>query len=434
MRKPQLPRAIPNVKTCMAYRRGVTQGGPHQVVVTGAGIVTAHGIGLAANAAGFRSGACSLRPVTVFDTSGLRAHLGGEAPLPDDLPDCDLHQRQRARLDRAARLLILAGLECLEHAGWDSNLRRETGLISLGTSAAGMSLGEAYYLRKSTTPARQRGLAHLPYLYQPASQARLLADAAGLQGAVHVIANACASGSNAIGHAFHHVKHGRTRRAVAGGYDAISQLVFSGFDSLQALSTTQPRPFAADRDGLALGEGAAVLTLERLEDAQARGAPILGEVTGYGASTDLHHLTQPHPEGDAALRSMTAACTEASWTPDQVDYLNAHGTGTPLNDSAEGAAIGRWAGDAVAALRVSSTKGSIGHVLGGAGAVEAVACLLALRGGWLPPNVPVPNPDPVCLFQLVQTPVATSPRRVLSNSFGFGGANATLALQHFLSA
>lgn len=419
----------------MAYRRGATRDGPHRVVVTGIGIVTAHGVGLAANAAGFRSGARALRPVTVFDTSGLRAHLGGEAPLPDELPAaCGLSARQRARLDRAARLLILAGLECLEQAGWGRALRQEAALISLGTSAAGMSLGEAYCRQKTVAPARQRGLAHLPHLYQPASQARLLADAAGLQGAAHVIANACASGANAIGHAFHRIKYGRARRAVAGGYDAISQLVFSGFDSLQALSTTLPRPFAADRDGLALGEGAAVLTLERLADAQARGARILGEITGYGAGTDLHHLTQPHPEGDAALRSMSAACAEAGWTPEQVDYLNAHGTGTPLNDSAEGAAICRWAGDAAADVRVSSTKGGVGHLLGGAGAVEVAACLLALQGGWLPPNVPVAEPDPVCRFQLVQTPCDTRPRRVLSNSFGFGGANATLALQHFASA
>ncbi len=418
----------------MAYRRGASDDGPHRVVVTGAGMVTAHGAGRRVNAEGFRSGRRALRAVTVFDTAGQRVHQGGEVLLPDALPPCGLTPRQIARLDRAGWLLALAGLECLEQAGWTEALRREAGVLSLGTSAAGMSLGEDYCRRKTAAPTVQRGLARLPHLYQPAGQARLLADAAGLQGAVHVIANACASGANAIGHAFHLVKQGRVRRAVAGGYDALSHLVFAGFDSLQALSTTLPRPFAADRDGLALGEGAAVLTLERLEDARARGAVILGEITGYGSGTDLHHLTQPQPEGEAALRCMTAACAEAGWTPDQVDYLNAHGTGTPLNDGAEGAAICRWAGAAAAGLRVSSTKGSIGHLLGGAGAVEAAACLLALEGGWLPPNVPVENPDPVCRFQLVQAPADAPLRRVLTNSFGFGGANATLALQHFTAA
>ncbi len=414
----------------MAYRRGTSEDGPHRVVVTGIGLVTAHGAGRALNAAGFRSGQRALRPISVFDTTGLRVHQGGEAPLPEDLPACGLSARQLKRLDRAGRLLILAGLECLEQAGWSEAERRAAGLLSLGTSAAGMSLGEAYYRGKTQSPATGRGMAHLAQLYQPAGQARLLADAAGLQSAVHIIANACASGSNAIGHAFHQVKHGRVRRAVAGGYDALSHLVFAGFDSLQALSTTLPRPFAADRDGLALGEGAAVLTLERLQDARARGAFLWGEITGYGASTDLHHLTQPHPEGEAAQRSMSAACAEAGWEPHEVDYINAHGTGTPLNDSAEGAAIARWAGDAVGRIRVSSTKGSVGHLLGGAGAVEAAACLMALHAGWVPPNVPVPNPDPVCLFQLVQSPADAPLQRLLSNSFGFGGANATLALRH----
>ena len=415
----------------MAYRRGATEGGTHRVVVTGIGVVTAHGVGKALNAAGFRSGRRALGPITVFDTTGLRVHHGGEAPLTADLPACGLTQRQLHRLDRAAQLLVLAGLESLADSGWDRALREQAGVLSLGTSAAGMSLGEAYYRRKASAPGRQRQLAHLAQLYQPSGQARLLADATGLQAGVHIIANACASGSNAIGHAFHLVKQGRVRRAVAGGYDALSHLVFAGFDSLQALSTTLPRPFAADRDGLALGEGAAVLTLERLEDALARGATIWGEIVGYGASTDLHHLTQPHPEGEAALRSMSAACAEAGWSPGEVDYINAHGTGTPLNDSAEGAAIGRWAGEAVNRVRVSSTKGSVGHLLGGAGAVEAALCLLALREGWVPPNVPVETLDPVCAFELVQTPTDLPLQRVLSNSFGFGGANATLAFTSF---
>ena len=399
-------------------------------MVTAAGVVTSHGLGWQANAESVRQGRRALRSITAFDTSGQRVHHGGEVLLPDRLPESGLTDRQASRLDRATRLLVLAGLECLEKARWPHPLRQQSTALSFGTSAAAMSLGEAYYRVKTTHPARQRGLAHLTQLYQPAGQLQVLMDALAVQGPVHIIANACASGSNAIGHAFHLVKHGRARRAIAGGYDGLSQLVFAGFDSLQALSTTLPRPFAADRDGLALGEGAAVLTLERLDDALARGADILGEITGYGSSTDLHHLTQPHPEGLAAFQSMSAACAEAGWTPDAVDYINAHGTGTVLNDGSEGAAICRWAGDAVSRLRVSSTKGGTGHLLGGAGAVEAVICLMALGEGWIPPNVPIDQPDPVCRFTLVQTPTDHPLRRILSNSFGFGGANATLALQH----
>ncbi|MCB1224852.1 MAG: beta-ketoacyl-[acyl-carrier-protein] synthase family protein [Verrucomicrobiales bacterium] len=411
----------------MAYLRGTPAAEPVRVVVTGMGVVTSLGRGCGAQA-GFRHAADGLRPLTAFDASRQRTQLAGQADLQPLPAGHGLSPRQVARLDRATQLLLGAGLEAYAQAGWAAST--EPVPLCFGTSAAAMPLGERYYQEKTSTPRQQRGLAHLALNYQPASQVRLLADALRVTGPMQVIANACASGSNAIGHAFHLIRSGRAHRAIAGGYDGLSQLVFAGFDSLQALSTTRPRPFAADRDGLALGEGAAVLLLERRQDALARGATILGEIAGYGAATDLHHLTQPHPQGDAALCSMTAACAEAGWTPSQVDYINAHGTGTPLNDGSEGAAICRWAGEAVSAIRVSSTKGSIGHLLGGAGAVEAALCLLALRGGWVPPNVPVPNPDPVCHFQLIQKPLDAPLRRVLSNSFGFGGANATLALQH----
>jgi 3-oxoacyl-[acyl-carrier-protein] synthase II len=218
---------------------------------------------------------------------------------------------------------------------------------------------------------------------------------------------------------------------LAGGYDALSLLVFAGFDSLQALSPTVCRPFDAHRDGLALGEGAAVMTLETLESARHRNAAILGELLGYGAAIDLHHLTQPYPEGDAALASMHTACAAAGVTPAEVDYLNAHGTGTPLNDSSEARAIHRWAGDRAATLPVSSTKAGVGHLLGAAGAVEAVVCLMALREQWLPPQTTLETPDPLCRFPIVRQPASARLEVALSNSFGFGGANATLVLRRW---
>jgi 3-oxoacyl-[acyl-carrier-protein] synthase II len=207
--------------------------------------------------------------------------------------------------------------------------------------------------------------------------------------------------------------------------------VFAGFDSLQALSPTRCRPFDAHRDGLALGEGAAVLALETLEVARRRGAAILGEIVGYGAATDAHHLTQPHPQGDAAFASMTEACRTARVNADQIGYINAHGTGTPLNDAAEAAAINRWAGGDAANISVSSTKSSIGHLLGAAGAVEAVVCLMALREQWLPPTSTLESPDPVCEFPVVQKPTEARLDYALTNSFGFGGANATLILRRW---
>ncbi len=254
----------------------------------------------------------------------------------------------------------------------------------------------------------------------------------GCGGPITIIANACASGANAIGHACSLLWSGQAERVWTGGYDALSQLVFAGFDSLQALSPTQCRPFDSQRDGLALGEGAAVLALETLDHARLRRASILGEIVGYGAATDAHHLTQPHPEGDAALAAMRKACEQAGVLPEQIGYLNAHGTGTPLNDSAEAAAINRWAGEkALASLQVSSTKASIGHLLGAAGAVEAVVCLMALREQWLPPTTTLRSPDPVCRFRIVREPKAAKLKFALSNSFGFGGANATLILRRW---
>jgi 3-oxoacyl-[acyl-carrier-protein] synthase II len=258
-----------------------------------------------------------------------------------------------------------------------------------------------------------------------------LADAFGLGGPVNIIANACAAGANAIGHAWELIRSGRSERVLTGGYDGLSQLVFAGFDSLQALSPTVCRPFDAHRDGLALGEGAAILTLETLESARRRGAEILAEIAGYGACTDIHHLTQPQPEGNAAFTSMSRACAAAEVTPDKIGYINAHGTGTPLNDSAEAGAINRWAGADASRIRVSSTKSSIGHLLGAAGAVETVICSMALREGWLPPTSTLETPDPIARFSLVHKSADQQIKYALTNSFGFGGANASLVLRRW---
>jgi 3-oxoacyl-[acyl-carrier-protein] synthase II len=227
------------------------------------------------------------------------------------------------------------------------------------------------------------------------------------------------------------LRRGRTERVLAGGYDALSLLVYSGFDSLQAMSPTRCRPFDARRDGLTLGEGAAVLTLETQEAAEHRGATILGELAGYGAAIDLHHLTQPHPQGDAAWAAMAEACRTAGVTPAEVDYVNAHGTGTPLNDSSEALALNRWAGVRAASLPVSSTKAGIGHLLGAAGAVEALVCLQALREQWLPPQPRVETVDPLCQFPIVREATAARVEVAMSNSFGFGGANATLIFRRW---
>lgn len=397
-----------------------------RVVVTGAGIITALGNGWRTNADGFRAGRKAFRPVTLFDVSRQRAKTAAEVDLPANLPSTKLTARQAARQERAAKLLLFAAHEAFSQSGWEP---AEKLPVVLGTTSGGMTLGEDYLRQALKSPNSDRKQATRSVHYQVQQQGADVCAAFGLGGPVTIIANACASGANAVGHAWQMVRHGQADRVLAGGYEALCQLVFCGFDSLQALSPMQCRPFAAARDGLALGEGAALVALEPLDHAQKRGVEILGEIIGYGAVTDTHHIAQPHPQGDAAFGAMRAACVSAGIGPEQVDYVNAHGTGTPLNDSSEAAAINRWAGAHVANLPVSSTKAGVGHLLGAAGAVEAVLCLMTLREQWLPPEMDLPEADPVCQFPLVRQPTDARVRTVLSNSFGFGGANASLIMK-----
>jgi 3-oxoacyl-[acyl-carrier-protein] synthase II len=399
-----------------------------RVVITGAGIVTALGIGWRWNAEAFRVGRCGIRPVTLLDVSRQRVQNAAEVALPGESGSTAWDVRSDRRRERGARLLMLAADEAWRQSGWVGGGRVP---MVLGTTGAGMTLGEAYYRQAISRPRDFRMQPTRVTHYQAQRQALDLADHFGLSGPVTIISNACASGANAIGHAWSTLRHGRATRVLAGGYDALSQVTYAGFDALQALSPTCCRPFDAARDGLALGEGAAVMTLELLEHAQSRGATILGELVGYGAATDVHHLTQPHPEGKAAVATMDAACRSAGLTAADIDYVNAHGTGTVLNDAAEGLAINRWAGEHVSSIRVSSTKSGIGHLLGAAGAVEAVICLMALGGQWLPPTIGIGVVDPICRFPVVTAPTNAPLEYALSNSFGFGGANATLILRRW---
>jgi 3-oxoacyl-[acyl-carrier-protein] synthase II len=243
-----------------------------------------------------------------------------------------------------------------------------------------------------------------------------------------VIANSCASGTNAIGHAFECLRSGRYERVLTGGYDALSELVFVGFDSLQASTPEKCRPFDRHRTGMILGEGAAILALENLDAARARGARVLAEITGYGTSTDNFHLTQPDPSGIGPRRAMERALQSAQISADSVDYINAHGTATPFNDAAEGKAIGGLFGR----VPISSTKSMMGHSLGAAGAIEAIICLLALQHQFLPPNINFRAPDQLADLNIVANEARrTALRTVLSNSFGFGGTNASILMQQF---
>lgn len=396
--------------------------------MTGAGIITAFGAGCAANAAGFREGRKVFRPVTLFDVSRQRCKIAAEVDLPKELPENRLSNKTRARLNRSSQMLLHAAAEAWTQAQWQPQQNLP---LVLGTTGCGAESGENFF-RGAALPKPARCQQPTRVLYQQAQRQALdLSEALGFSGPTTMLSNACASGANAIGHAWEMIRSGQTERALAGGYEALGQLVFAGFDALQALSTNPCRPFEATRDGLSLGEGAAIVTLESLESAQKRGANILAEIIGYGVATDTHHLTQPHPQGDAAALAMKDASTRAGIEPSQVAYLNAHGTATPANDGAEAAGIAQWAGLAVENLCVSSTKASIGHTLGAAGAIEALVCIMALREQFLPPQIGDGPLDPACKFKVVREPARAGVEIALSNSFGFGGANASLMFRRW---
>jgi 3-oxoacyl-[acyl-carrier-protein] synthase II len=300
-------------------------------------------------------------------------------------------------------------------------------LTVIGTTSGGMSYGQDYYrslhehgnLRRSPT-----WVANYP-AQKPVIDAQ---ETFGISAPCQVIANACASGTNAIGHAFECVRSGRYQRVLTGGYDALSELVFVGFDSLQASTPEKCRPFDRHRTGMVLGEGAAILGLENLDAARARGVPVLAEITGYGVSTDNFHLTQPDPSGIGPRRAMERALQSAQISATTVDYINAHGTATPFNDAAEGKAISEM----FRRVPISSTKSMMGHSLGAAGAIEAIVCLLALRHQFLPPNINFrASDDDLDLNVVAPETQPAALRTVLSNSFGFGGTNASVVMRKF---
>ncbi len=392
---------------------------PHRVVVTGLGLVTPLGPDAATNATALREARDCVTPVTAFDTTACRSHTAGQ--IDDTWLAAASAVFPRARQwSRASQMMLLAVAEALRTApGFQPDI------TVIGTTSGGMTAGEDFYraARDGRIPARhaRRIRGYVPQ--QPALDATA---PFGFNAPIRTLSNACASGTNAIGHAFQLVRSGRARRALAGGYDALSELTFAGFDALQASTGEKPRPFDRARTGLALGEGAAILLLETLADARESGHPVLAEITGYGDSTDNHHLTQPNPDGSGPRRAMETALADARLTGDQIDYVNAHGTATPFNDACEARAIA----DVCPPAAVSSTKGQMGHSLGAAGAIEAAFIVLAMNHGFLPANLHFETPDDGVDLDIVANTIRDRPpTRALSNSLGFGGANATLVLE-----
>lgn len=403
--------------------------GRRRVVVTGLGAMTAAGEGVEAFWSACVEGRSALRPVTRFDASDWGDFPAGEihAPLPPEE-------------ERTAALALAAAAEALRAAGLDATALPTSSGTVLGTCLGGALASFAWL------EARQRGAgsgamsaadrdgratdaAPLPVPGGLGAPALRLASAHGLSGPVSTLSAACASGTAAIAHAAGCIAGGESDLMLAGGADALSPFVISGFWLLRALSPTLVRPFDRRRDGLALGEGAGIVVIEEMERARRRGAPILAEILGGGAGTDTHHMTRPAPNGDGVLRAMQAALADARRSRDDVEFFSAHGTGTTFNDRMETAAVKRLFGERAKQVPINSIKPIIGHTLGAAGALEAILCVKILREGVLPPTINLEEPDPDCDLDYVPGVARRLPIRcALSTSSAFAGHNAALLL------
>jgi 3-oxoacyl-[acyl-carrier-protein] synthase II len=408
-----------------------------RAVVTGLGVVTPIGIGHEAFWTGLMAGRSGVGPIRRFDASGFPTRIAAEVPTFD--PSAYMDRKEVRRNDRFVQFAYAATRLAMDQARFSvtpANAHRTGVLIGSG-------IGGAMTWEEQHRTLIERGPDRISPFFVPMMIVNMAtgvtAILTGAKGPSSCVVTACATGGNAIGDAARLIQRGDADVMLAGGAEAcITPLSIAGFCSMKAMSTRNDdparacRPFDATRDGFVMGEGAGVVVLESLEHAESRGAAILAEVIGYGVTADAYHITQPDPEGDGAYRSMAAALADAGMRPDEVDYINAHGTSTPFNDRLETLAIKRLFREHAHRLPVSSTKSMTGHLLGAAGGVEAVACVLAIQHGMLPPTINYDVPDPECDLDYVpNTARAARVRTAMSNAFGFGGHNASLVLRAY---
>lgn len=404
-----------------------------RVVVTGIGAVTPIGNNTGDLFENMKNGVCGIAPITLFDTTEYKAKLAAE--VKDFDPKQYMEKSEILRSDRYAHFAMGAAVQAAEDSGYFGEHDPERTAVILGSGIGGMGTFITEH-----TKLMEKGPRRVSPLFVPMMIANMASGMIAIryncQNSAMPAVTACASGSNAIGEALRLIRHGYADAAIAGGAEAsITDIGVAGFTNMQALSTSEnpaeaSLPFDKRRAGFVIGEGAAALVLEEYEHAVSRGAKIYAEVCGYGSTCDAYHITAPRPDADGGARAMKLAMEEAGYTPDDKVYINAHGTGTPLNDAAETIAIKKALGERAADTVVSSTKSMTGHMLGAAGAVEALACILALTEDVIPPTINLNEPDPDC--DLDYTPNTARRTRVtlaLSNSLGFGGHNACLAFR-----
>lgn len=409
-----------------------------RVVVTGIGALTPIGNTATEYWEGLIEGRNGIGPITLFDASNHDSRIAGEVKGFD--PHAYMDRKDAKRMDRFAQFAVAASKQALADAKFEINdLNAEQVGVMIGTGVGGLKVMEdqqEIYLNRGP----DRCSPFMVPMMIANMAAGLVAIHTGAKGPNSCAVTACASGSNAIGDAFRLVQMGYVQAMICGGTEAaVTPLSLGGFAAARALSTRNDdpahasRPFDKDRDGFVIGEGCGVLILEELEHALSRGAKIYGEMVGYGMTCDAYHMTSLAPGGDGPARAIQLALKDAELTPEQVSYINAHGTSTGLNDPTETAAIKKALGaDVAKKIVVSSTKSMTGHLLGGSGGIEAVASVLAIANDQVPPTINLQNPDPECDLDYVPNQSRKLPVEVvLSNSFGFGGHNVTLAFKKY---
>jgi len=401
--------------------RRAAPGAAEPIAVTGYGLITSLGLGAEANWEALLSGRSGLGPITRFDVRDYPVKDGGEAPL---LPE----EAQRAfpRELRPLAYLAEAGREAMRAAGFTPEAPDPRAGLVVGSSLAASDSCERFFKSYLDRGPAGADYSALESYYVEDHLARL-AEALGLSGPSALVSNACAAGGSSLARAAELIRAGRCDRALAMGYDALSPFTHAGFGSLMALSRGRSRPFGAARDGMKLGDGFAAVLLEPLFAARRAGRRARAVFAGYGESADAHHLTHPHPEGLGAALAMRRALDMAGLRPEEIDYINCHGTATPSNDAAEARALRAVFGERLARVPVNASKPNFGHTLGGAGTVEAVVTLLVLDREEIPPSLNVEEADPAFGdLDLVPRRRSSLIRTAMTNSFGFGGCNASL--------
>lgn len=403
-----------------------------RVVITGMGVVTPLGHKVEEVWKRCLAGESGITPLTLFDPTEYKVKFAGQ--IHDWSPNGYIDAREAKRIDRFTQFALVAGIDAVAQSGIDFSKEDpfRCGAI-VGSGIGGLNEIEDQERRLILKGPERVSAFTIPKLMLNAASGHL-SIRFGLRGPNYAVATACASATNAMGDAFKAIQYDDADIMVTGGAEAaVTPIGLSGFANMKALSERNDdpqaasRPFDADRDGFVLSEGAGIVVLEELEHAKARGADILAEVLGYGASADAGHITQPDGEGTGAGRAMSAALRDGKLDASEIDYINAHGTSTPLGDKAETKAVRRVFEDHADRLNVSSTKSQLGHLLGASGGVELVVSVLALREQVCPPTINLQTPDPACdLNYTPNQPQERSIKRIMSNSFGFGGHNASI--------